>query len=228
MKQKNFEKIEFIMTYACTGRCRHCSQGDAARSSAHLDAEKAIRTLRLLAGENELKTVLTFGGEPLLYWEDVCKIQAAAKELQISKRQVITNGYFSKDLKTIGRVAKSLGESGVNDLLLSVDAFHQEFIPKEPVMAFAEAALAAKIPIRLQPAWLVRPDAENPYNCETRRILEEFSALGLKVGEGNVIFPEGNAKRYLHQYFQEGDYQNPYEQDEAAGKTLSVDPFDHF
>lgn len=25
---ENLEKIEFVVTYACTGRCRHCSEGD--------------------------------------------------------------------------------------------------------------------------------------------------------------------------------------------------------
>ena len=39
---------------------------------------------------------MTFGGEPLLYPETVCKIHSAAKEMNIPKRELITNGYFSK------------------------------------------------------------------------------------------------------------------------------------
>lgn len=40
---------------------------------------------------------MTFGGEPLLYPETVCKIHKAARETGIAKRSVITNGFFSRD-----------------------------------------------------------------------------------------------------------------------------------
>ena len=100
---------------------------------------------------------------------------SAAKELNIPKRQVITNGYFSKNAEKICEVAERLAECGVNDLLLSVDAFHQETIPLETVKVFATEAKKNGIPIRLQPAWLVSKTDDNPYNRKTREILNSFA-----------------------------------------------------
>lgn len=86
-------------------------------------------------------------------------------------------------------------------LLLSVDSFHQETVPIDVVERFALEAKRCGIPIRLQPAWLVSAVDENPYNIKTRDILDSFADMELPVGEGNVIFPEGNALKYLAEYF---------------------------
>ena len=50
----------------------------------------------------------------------------------IPVRQLITNGFFSRDGDRIKEAAGRLAQSGVNNLLLSVDAFHQETIPLAP------------------------------------------------------------------------------------------------
>ena len=142
---KNFEKIEFVVTYACTGRCKHCSEGDHKSCGVHMDPAVAADAVKKITAAYPIKTVMTFGGEPLLYPEAVYAVMEIAKELNIPKRQVITNGYFSKDATKIAEVAALLAECGVNNLLLSADAFHQEFIPLEPVRTFAlEAKLLIK------------------------------------------------------------------------------------
>ena len=42
---------------------------------------------------------------------------------------------------------------------------------------------------------------ENPWNRETRRILDEFRELGFPEGSGNDIFLAGNAVQNLAQYY---------------------------
>ena len=221
---KNLEKIEFVVTYACTGRCKHCSEGDHDSCGKHIDAEVAAAAVRKIAAVYDIKTVMTFGGEPLLFPETVYAVMSAASELNISKRQVITNGYFSKDAARIREVALRLAEVGVNDLLLSADAFHQEYIPIEPVKLFATEAKNAGVPIRIQPAWLVSKDDDNPYNIRTKEILAEFSSLGIAENEGNVIFPEGNALKYFAEYFADSAPENPYVEDPADVRCISFDP----
>ena len=126
---KNLNKIEFVVTYACTGRCKHCSEGDHSSCGERINPEIAADAVQKIAAEYDIKTVMTFGGEPLLYTDAVYAIMKTATELNIPKRQVITNGYFSKNGDKIREVAERLAACGVNDLLLSVDAFHQETIP---------------------------------------------------------------------------------------------------
>ena len=221
---KNLNKIEFVITNACTGRCKHCSEGDHETCGERIDPQIAAHAVRRVASEYAIKTVMTFGGEPLLYEDAVYEIMTAAKELKIPQRQIITNGYFSKNADKIREVAEQLAACGVNDLLLSVDAFHQETIPLYIVKAFASEAIKRRIPLRLQPAWLVSRSDDNPYNRETREILTSFSDMNIPIGEGNIIFPEGNAIKYLESYFRFGKPENPYVEDPKDVRCLSFSP----
>ncbi len=217
---KNLSRIEFVVTMACTGQCKHCSQGEH-RSSGSIDKALAVDAVRKIADEYKINSLMTFGGEPLLYPDTICAIHKAATEVNIPHRQLITNGFFSKDSARIKEVALCLAESGVNDILLSVDAFHQETIPLDIVKVFAEAVLTADIPIRVQPAWLISQENDNPYNIRTREILKEFCDMGISANEGNVIFPAGNALKYLGDYLKPmADDENPYWEDPEDIKAI--------
>ena len=69
----NLSKIEFVITYACTGRCIHCSEGDHPAGGANIDADIAADAVRKIAGAYPIKTVMTFGGEPLLHGRWGCR-----------------------------------------------------------------------------------------------------------------------------------------------------------
>lgn len=238
---QNLKRLEFMITLACTGRCRHCSEGDHTNAGEHIDGDTAAEMVRRAAESYDIKSLMTFGGEPLLYPDAVDKIHAAARDVGIPKRQLITNGFFSRDEGKIGEVAGRLVDSGVNDICLSVDAFHQETIPLEPVLIFAReimarrsgissmgsdvASLGTLIKLRVHPAWLVSAEAENPYNQKTREILKEFKAIGVESSDGNVIFPRGNALKYFREYFDLSVPQvSPYDEDPKDIKAICVDP----
>ena len=121
-------------------------------------------------------------------------------------------------------MAEHLAECGVNDLLLSVDAFHQETIPLDIVRKFALEAKKFGIPMRLSPAWLVSVNDDNPYNIKTREVLEALADLEIPMGEGNVIFPSGNARKYLAEYFMGEIPKNPYEEDPRDVHCISFSP----
>lgn len=219
---KHLNKIEFVVTDACTGRCKHCSEGEHKLAGDKLSPEIAADVVRQIAAVYKIQTVMTFGGEPLLHREAVYKIHAAAKEMAIPKRQLITNGYFSQNSEEIALVAERLSACGVNDLLLSVDAFHQETIPLDVVKRFAYEVKKRGIPTYLQPAWLVNECDDNPYNCKTRELLASFGELDIAANEGNIIFPEGNALRYLAEYFKNSIPENPYIEDPFDVRCVSV------
>jgi MoaA/NifB/PqqE/SkfB family radical SAM enzyme len=198
---------------ACTGRCKHCSQGEH-KSNESIDKDLAADAIRKITQEYNIKSVMTFGGEPLLCGDTVCAIHRGAKEMNIPCRQLITNGYFTRNHDKIKLVAQKIIESGVNEILLSVDAFHQETIPIEYVKAFANAVNVPDVKLQVHPAWLVSADDNNLYNNETRKILAEFNQMGIETSEGNVIFPSGNALKYFGEYFDlSKEIKNPYQED---------------
>ena len=65
----------------------------------------------------------------------------------------------------------------------------------------------------MHPAWLVRANAENIYNNKTKEILKSFNDMGIEENEGNIIWPSGNAVKYLSEYFDLSQSQkSPYEE----------------
>lgn len=222
---KKLSRVEFIITYDCTGSCKHCSEGEHPYTGVHIDKNAAVEALCRIAGKYDIKAVMTFGGEPLLYTEAVFAIHSAARDLGIEKRQLITNGYFTNDEKKIKEVISGLKESGVNDVLLSVDAFHQETIPLAVVRKFAICAKEEGLPIKTSPAWLVSRKDKNPYNDRTKEILNGFYETGIEEGGGNIVFKSGNAVKYLGEYFNsDKEYTDPYIEDPFDVKAVSIEP----
>lgn len=222
---KHLDRIEFVVTYACTGRCRHCSEGDHTAAGAHIDGDAAAALVERVTRLYDIESLMTFGGEPLLYPNAVCKIHAAARDVGIPKRQIITNGCFTRDADRTAVVAHMLHRAGVNDVLVSADAFHQETMPLDIVLRFAAELLMTGIErVRVHPAWLVSADDNNEYNVKTREIIARFNDIGVGESDGNVIFPEGNALKYLSEYFKIGAPENPYTDDPSDLRTLCVEP----
>jgi MoaA/NifB/PqqE/SkfB family radical SAM enzyme len=146
---------------------------------------------------------MTFGGEPLLYPDVVCAIHHEATKMGIPTRQVITNGYWSKDERKTRSIAQALAQAGVTSIAFSVDAFHQEHVPLEQVKLTANALLSAGIPaITWNPCWLMSADSDNEYNAKTRTILKALSNLSIGAGWGNTVEPNGKALTHLGAYFQ--------------------------
>ncbi len=185
----NINRIEFIVTYQCSGHCKHCSIGDKLNHSGgatHVSANHAAKVIKELSQIYPISSVMTFGGEPLLYADVVCAIHESASHCGVESRQLITNGYFTKRDEQCKQTVTALKEAGVNYLLLSVDAFHQETIPVEAVYSFAKHTKEAAIPkIKLQPAWVVNEGHDNRYNSETKEILALFADLDIPINEGN-------------------------------------------
>jgi pyruvate-formate lyase-activating enzyme len=80
----DLNRIEFVITDACSGRCKHCSNGDHSSNGESVTVDAAVTAIKQLADRFEIKSVMTFGGEPLLFAETVCKIHAATRDCGIT------------------------------------------------------------------------------------------------------------------------------------------------
>jgi MoaA/NifB/PqqE/SkfB family radical SAM enzyme len=181
----NIQRIEFIITWQCGGKCKHCQVGDAVNqhsSHRHVFLQPAVEAVKKISTAYDVTSVMTFGGEPLFYPNVTAAIHSAAAQCGVPSRQLITSGYFTNNASKSQTVANALAQAGVNHLLLSVDAFHQEHIPFEPVYRFACDVINATIPgAALYPAWLVNKEHQNPYNTKTKELLTKFSELSIPV-----------------------------------------------
>lgn len=222
-KYINLNRLEFFITDHCSCKCKHCSVMNKKELKTHIEKSTAVEIIKKVSKEYNLESIMTFGGEPLLFPEVVYAVHQAAADVGIPTRQIITNGYWSKDPEKIKEIASNLAAAGVNTILISVDAFHQEYIPLDIVKNAAKALLESGIEdLKWSPCWVVSEDDNNPYNNKTRSILKELEEIPIKTGYGNIVSPEGAALEHLNEYF-------PSKKNLSTGKCTDMpytDPLD--
>jgi len=150
----------------------------------------------------------------------------------IPVRDVITNGFWSGKTEEIQEIANNLVKCGVNEVSISVDCFHQEFVTLEIVKKAAESLVKAGMAhVSWNPCWVVSKDDDNPYNQKTKAILAELKNLPIEDGEGNVTQPEGRATLWLKDFLPRktrvpkgkcGDI--PYTEQLDSIKAICVEP----
>jgi MoaA/NifB/PqqE/SkfB family radical SAM enzyme len=192
-KYLNINRIEFIVTDKCTSKCDHCSIS-ISKNKGVIDVNAAVEALELSASLYDIQSIMTFGGEPLLYPEITCQIHRKAYDLNIPKRQIITNAYWTKNKSRTDNIAQMLKNSHVNNILISIDAFHQKYLPFENVQYTIKKLIDLKLEyIALNPCWFDSPEGDNEYDEKTRELLEELSIWGIKTAPGNIMYPDENA-----------------------------------
>ena len=198
----NLKYAEFIITYRCNSTCKHCHVGLEKRKSrpAALSPELARKAVRELAEVYPMQYVMTFGGEPLLYPETVFAVHDTATKCGIPGRTIITNASFPAGEEEFRLVAHKLADCGVNSMYLSVDVFHQNYIPLSIVKQNTRLLIKAGIVnLAWNVSWVVSPEADNPWDDQTRHILEELADLGL--GKDDILItPNGAAVHNLDEY----------------------------
>jgi len=229
------DRIEFIVTYLCNSTCSHCQQGEeekAKRFPSHVDKDKAVEIVRKVGQAYAPKSVMTFGGEPLLYPEIVCAIHEQAKKVGIPVREILTNGFWSTRTEKIQEIAQNLVKSGVTEVSISVDCFHQEFIPFKTVKKTAKSLIAAGIErVSWNPCWVVSKDQDNKYNRRTKTILQKLRNPQVEESVGNNVQPKGRALSSLTEFFPPTTLvpkgkcgEMPYTEKLDSVKTISVEP----
>ena len=197
------DRIEFVVTYRCNSHCKHCQVGQDKRVSQPtvIDEELAAQIVRSIAPVYSPRSIMTFGGEPLLFSDVVCAIHAAARANGIGQRQVITNVGWPRSEMEFREVAFKLADSGVNDICISVDCFHQEYIPLSVVERNVQCLVDAGIGrLEWNPCWVVSKEHDNPWNRRTQAILLALAYLPVAESDGNIVQPEGNARIWLREF----------------------------
>jgi MoaA/NifB/PqqE/SkfB family radical SAM enzyme len=202
-KQINLNRIEFFITYNCTSHCDHCSvYTNSIRSNCGpIDINIAEKVIIEANDNYNINSVMTFGGEPLLYPELVYTIHKTAKKCGIPVRQIITNGCWSNTETRIDEIVSMIADSDVNNILVSIDCFHEKYLNYKIVKySIEQLKRNTKANIKLHPVWLVNKDDNNTYNERTKKILMEFDYLKIPVSSGNILFPAGRAIENLSEY----------------------------
>jgi hypothetical protein len=195
------KRVDFLLTFKCPSKCKHCSYKGGPERSGYMKLVDAERYLQVLTDAHPLQSITVHGGEPFVYFENLKQIMKRAKELEVPRRWVITNGYWAKTKEVAKEKLIELKEAGLMCITFSVDGFHQEYIPLEYVKNGIEVATNVGFErVVVDSLFLGSLNSDNFYNNLTRRVLENLGELGeVEINRGQVDF-EGRAAEFLASY----------------------------
>jgi hypothetical protein len=196
------ERIEFVVTNRCNSHCRHCLVDANKRNTklAVISIELATSVIKASASKYSPQSVMTFGGEPMLFPEVVYAIHQTARDCGITSREIITNAGWKHSGDNSRLIASKLAECGVTSIAISVDAFHQEYIPIEAVEQNVRALVEAGLSVAWNPCWVISKEHNNRWNVRTKSILNELKPLNVPEWGGNIVQPAGNALQFLREF----------------------------
>jgi hypothetical protein len=178
--------LDILLTYECTGRCRDCCYRAGPGADETMSLAEVEEYLAAVA-DQPLQWVLLFGGEPFVCYDLLRSSVALAASL--ARVLVFTNGYWATDPDTARRWLTDLRAAGLDHVLFTVDAFHQEHVPLERVaIGIAAARELGYRTIETDSRYLGPPDADNLFNRRTRVVMDRLAELcdltGVNVGAG--------------------------------------------
>lgn len=219
--EMNLRRLEFTLTTKCNSQCIHCQAEASPSRNDVMHVKDAYNYLEEATAVSDLNSFMVFGGEPMLYPERVIAIFEKAQQLGIPRIDMITNGVWGKDKEKAEKLAERLKNAGLNNVDVSVDVFHAQYVPVEYPQNAASALVKVGITdVKWNVAVVDSIDAENEYDSKTQQILKKLEPVGIDARFVKII-PVGRAVQNLRKFFPRSTLHGPCENDPILGNPLT-------
>ncbi|MEC5289577.1 radical SAM protein [Aurantimonas sp. C2-6-R+9] len=132
----------FHLTYTCPLACAHCCFNSSPQVADRLDP---AFVLEAIAHIPEDVTLVAFtGGEPFLHGRNLVRYVEAAKSRSF-KTRIVTSGYFATSKRAARLRFQPLADAGLDELSISWDDYHEEFVAFDCVRTLVQTAREAGV-----------------------------------------------------------------------------------
>jgi len=137
-----------MVTDKCNTQCDICYLSCSPRSNDKLSVDDSLNFIRQALEIDTIDSVAVTGGEPFLYLDELITITQTAHEYGFSVT-CGTNGFWATNEAATNRILNDLSEAGLTSLTISVDEFHQHFIPISCIRNIMRAANEISLNVRI-------------------------------------------------------------------------------
>lgn len=137
----------FALVYglACPNRCEFCCHDQEEYGRGKLSPAQAIDWIAQAANIPSIRRVIFTGGEPFLYHKELLEVMRATRTGGLPVR-IVTAAHWAETEARARELLAPLKEQGLDELSVSTDPTHQEFVPA----SFAENALRAAVGMEIR------------------------------------------------------------------------------
>jgi hypothetical protein len=145
-----FTTLGLMLGSGCNIKCRSCLWGDLLNKGPKMSVKDACGWIDQAHSLGNLLLVGFSGGEPFLYMNEMKEIAQYAQKKYNLPFVAATNSFWASSIERAEVVLGSLFELGLRQLLVSVDEFHQEYVPLNNVKNCLTAAKSLGIHCTIQ------------------------------------------------------------------------------
>ena len=197
----HLEQCNFLLTYKCIAKCRHCRYLASPNRKGVMTVKDFQAYMTVLASEQSLRWIVFRGGEPFLFYKTLKRCIEIAHRLGQKKIAVVTSGHWGGNQTNAQKKLLELKTAGLSSIWFSVDAFHQEFVPFHSVHTAINAARTIGFDeIVITSQFLGTVNARNTFNSRTEECLERLRLPEDFTIVRNPIVLEGRASHQLARY----------------------------
>jgi hypothetical protein len=132
--------VTVLTTDRCTAECRHCCMNSSPSRTNTLTYEQMAQSLGQLFEGYRMSVVVFAGGEPTLLGDDLLKAIRFCKDHGVITR-IVSNSYWATSPEAALEKCQELRAAGLDELNLSMDDYHEPYVPLERVRWAYQAAL---------------------------------------------------------------------------------------
>ncbi len=164
-----------ITNYFCSSKCRHCLyRCSSILPKKFIDLEM-VNTICEVIQKKGNPTLHIGGGEPFLKAEKLPKVVDLILTHGFFIEYIETNSSWWKDESSANLILRKLKKAGLNDLLISISPFHNEYIPFYKVINVMNSA--KKLGFSILP-WVADFISDiTTLDINTTHTLEEFEKV---------------------------------------------------
>jgi len=122
------KSLAFLLTDRCNASCGMCCFSCTPHNRTLLDIGLVKDYIRQAAELGTVKSINFSGGEAIMYYDELLECIACAKSYGF-RSTLVSNGFWAADMEKGRALLGGLVAEGLTDLSLSVDQFHQEYVP---------------------------------------------------------------------------------------------------
>lgn len=178
-----YTNLGLLYTYRCSSSCRHCLTNSGPSRKEKIPFKWAKEYL-YQAQKIGIKTIVFTGGEPFLFYDEICSLLKICNSLGLGT-QIVTNAYWADSYTRSIRLLTPLVRCGLKRIAISTDQFHSQFIKFQ----FVSTAIRAAKELDLDCIAVISRTKDDKVADSIRARVEKYD---IKIVDMNIL-PGGRA-----------------------------------
>ncbi len=134
--------FSIVTTDGCTARCSHCLMNCTPRKKNKVQFEQIQKCIDQIVKNYNTKLIVFTGGESTLLGEDLIRAIRYCT-LNFLRTRLVTNAHWATSLERAKRYIEKFRSVGLCELDISVDDYHEPFVPLENIRNVWQASKGA-------------------------------------------------------------------------------------